>query len=249
MTNTTIEISTVRVRLLQHSMYTKLDRPEHVRTFMEHHVFAVWDFMSLLKRLQQDLTCVVVPWVPQDEPRYARFINEIVLGEESDEDGQGGYTDHFGLYLQAMEQVGANTQVIREYIKRLKNGGNPLVHLQDLGVPQTVYDFVKHTLDTSMYGKTHEVCAAFFYGREELIPDMFQALVDELEGEGAAVDRLLYYLHRHIELDGDEHGPLAESLLAFLCDDDPTRIAEAQAVAVRSLEMRIRLWDGVVASL
>ncbi|MGE5704533.1 MAG: DUF3050 domain-containing protein [Clostridia bacterium] len=243
------KLEAIRAELLQHPMYKAIRTPEQVRVFMQHHVFAVWDFMTLLKRLQQGLTCTTLPWMPSKEAKYARFINEIVLGEETDEDGRGGYASHFELYLEAMREVGADTEPINRFIAQMQDGKEPLVALRDTGVPESVYQFVKQTLELAQHGELHEVCASFFFGREEIIPDMFQVLVDELMAQKQSVDRLMYYLNRHIELDGDEHGPLAQGLLNYLCGEDAARKEEAQKVAIQSLQARIDLWHGVVNEL
>lgn len=235
----------IRTRLLGHPMYKELDSADKVRTFMQHHVFAVWDFMSLLKRLQQLLTSTTVPWMPGKEAQYARFINEIVLGEESDEDGSGGYVSHFDLYLQSMEECGADIAPVQRFISRLEHGMNVADALQANEIPESVRKFVNSTMDVAMNGKPHEVAAAFFFGREDIIPDMFTHLMQEMKQQGSSTDRLVYYLNRHIELDGDTHGPLAEQLLAYLCADDPVRIREARVMAEKCLEDRIGLWNGV----
>lgn len=235
----------IRTRLLGHPMYKELDSADKVRVFMQHHVFAVWDFMSLLKRLQQLLTSTTVPWMPGKEATYARFINEIVLGEESDEDGHGGYVSHFDLYGQAMQQCGADLEPMRRFIGRLEHGMNVEDAVKASDIPESVQKFVTSTMDIAMNGKPHEVAAAFFFGREDIIPDMFTHLLQEMQQQGASTDRLVYYLNRHIELDGDTHGPLAEQLLAYLCAGDPVRIQEARATAERCLEDRIALWNGV----
>lgn len=239
----------VRDELLLHPIYKKLTSAEHVRLFMEHHVFAVWDFMSLLKRLQRELTVTHVPWMPGQDAQYARFINEIVLGEETDEDGRGGYISHFDLYLEAMEEAEADTAPIRGFLDRLRKGMTPWAALDSPDIPESVQQFVKTTLDIALHGQPHQVAAAFFYGREDIIPDMFTHLVRELEESGKSAARLLYYLKRHIELDGDEHGPLAERLLSYLCAGDAGREREAMETAEQSLRSRIKLWDGVSDSL
>jgi hypothetical protein len=242
-------IEAARSRLLRHAMYAALDAPHKVQILMQFHVFAVWDFMSLLKRLQRDLTCVDVPWLPPKHPKYARFINEIVLGEETDEDGRGGYVSHFDLYLEAMRECGAETGPISRFVEALTEGSDPLQALGRAEVPRAVRQFVSHTLETARDGRTHEVAAAFFFGREDLIPDMFQLLVNALKQQGEPAERLLYYLRRHIEVDADQHGPLSKKLLDQLCGDDPSRCDEAERVALRSLEVREQLWDGVLAAL
>jgi hypothetical protein len=93
------EITPLRSQLIGHPLYAKIKTIDHLNVFMEHHVFAVWDFMSLLKSLQRNLTCVNLPWVPVGNPQTRYLINEIVLGEESDVDEQGLRTSHFELYL------------------------------------------------------------------------------------------------------------------------------------------------------
>jgi hypothetical protein len=248
-TMTLSTIHPIRDELLNHPVYRSMNTPERVRIFMKHHVFAVWDFMSLLKSLQRALTCVDIPWIPNPHAEYARFINEIVIGEETDEDGRGGFASHFELYLEAMEEAGADTSAILSYLERLRAGRDPLVALNHAGIPPSAADFVRMSLKLAIYGEPHEVASAFFFGREDLIPDMFTVLLRELEQKGTSAGRLRFYLNRHIELDGDEHGPLAEKLLAFLCGDDSSKIQQAEQVAAEALRARIRLWDGVLEEI
>ncbi len=243
------ELELSRQKLLQHPIYKAIDSPEKVRIFMQHHVFAVWDFMSLLKRLQNDLTCTSVPWIPKPEPTFSRFVNEIVLGEESDEDGEGGYNSHFTLYLLAMDESEADTGPINRFISDIQNGKSPFEAVEAADVSDSVRKFVRSTLDVAMHAGTHEVSSAFFFGREDIIPAMFQSLISELREKGQSSKKLEYYLQRHIDLDGDEHGPLAEKLLTRLCGDDPKKQQEAVETAKKAILSRIELWDGVLAEI
>jgi hypothetical protein len=245
----TEQLDRVRQSLLEHPIYREVNAPEKVRLFMKHHVFAVWDFMSLLKRMQMLLTVTTVPWVPGKDAFYARFINEIVLGEETDEDGNGGYISHFELYVQAMEQTGADATPMHRFLDRLKEGRSVAEALVADDIPSSVRKFVGSTMEIVLHGQPHEVAAAFFFGREDIIPDMFTHLVGEIREQGGEVDRLVYYMDRHIELDGDRHGPMAEKLVRYLCGGDAKKEAEAFAVAEACLRSRIELWDGVVAEL
>lgn len=200
---------------------------------MEIHVFAVWDFMSLLKALQREITCVNIPWRPSQYPaELVRFINEIVLGEESDVDSEGRPSSHFDLYLKAMEEVGASTSVIKGFLA----SGN----LED--VPLLARDFVRFNLGLAERGHVVEVASAFFFGREKLIPEMFQALVKVLEEKELRAPTLRYYFERHIQLDGEEHGPLAEKCLSVLTAGNTDLEALAWKAGTEALRKRDELW-------
>ena len=243
-------ITDERRALLEHRLYGQLRTLEHLAVFMEHHVFAVWDFMSLLKALQVRLTCASVPWLPQGNAEVRRLVNEIVLGEESDALPEGGAASHFELYLQAMRQAGANTAQVEHFIRTLESGQTVDGALEHAGVPPAVGAFVRHTFSVIGRGRAHEIAAAFTYGREDLIPEMFTRLVHGLERQfPGKLATLRYYLDRHIELDGDEHGEMGRRMVSLLCEGDPSREEEATQAAVAALQSRIQLWDGIASAV
>ena len=239
---------TMRRQIEQHALYREITTLQDLRTFMEIHIFAVWDFMSLLKSLQQCLTSVSVPWVPSPYANSCRLINEIVLGEESDT-YQGGHLSHFELYLKAMREAGAGTGPIQRLITKLRDGVTLAEALSDSDVPEEARAFIESTFDTIRLDKPHITAAAFTFGREDLIPAMFREIVRDLRHgfEGLAVFE--YYLERHIEVDGESHGPMALAMLEELCADDGTRWAEAANAAKSALAARLRLWDAIRARL
>jgi hypothetical protein len=216
--------------------------------FCERHVYCVWDFMSLLKSLQQEVTCISLPWVPTRDEEAARLINEIVLGEESDEIEPGRHTSHFQWYLEAMDEIGADTQPIERFVKRLRQGVPLDVALADPSIPEESRTFTSVTM-SFLEAPLHVRAAVFFYGREDLIPRMFLPMAEALSDGGLRCDRLIGYLQRHVEVDGGSHGPLAEQLLDRLFDGDARRCAEAHRAAVVSLEARRQLWDATWASI
>lgn len=243
-------VTPLKNALLDHAIYQKINSLSALRLFMEHHVFAVWDFMSLLKALQASLCCVGVPWLPASDPQATRFINEIVLAEESDEDGQGGFLSHFDLYRRAMTRCGADTTVIDLFLEELRQGCTVPAALESVGVVDCVRRFVRHTFGLIGEGNLCAVASAFTFGREDLLPGIFQRIVDELSAEaGTGLDDFRYYLHRHIGLDGDEHGPMAGRLLVSLCGNDEARWEEAEEAAVTALEARRDLWDALHTKL
>src|SRR5215510_1125035 len=219
-------LGALRAALLQHSIYTQVASVADLRCFMEDHVFAVWDFMSLLKRLQQDLTCIKVPWFPADNTKAARLVNDIVIGEETDVGPDGSYVSHLALYLRAMREIGASTRRFERFRSLVLVGVPIEVALRLSGAPPHVQAFVAHTMALANAGSTEEVLAAFFYGREDIIPEMFRRLLNTVYGAKHNNDRLrhfIYYIDRHIELDGDSHGPIGRELLNDLTANSPHR--------------------------
>ncbi|GAB4149235.1 MAG: DUF3050 domain-containing protein [Planctomycetaceae bacterium] len=243
-------LAPLKNRLIDHDIYRRIDDPASLRIFMEHHVFAVWDFMSLLKSLQRRLSCVDVPWVPADSSLGARLVNEIVLGEETDEDGHGGYASHFELYYRAMQQAGADVSTVDRFLSVLRVERNLSQAMKRADLPQSVGRFVEETFRLIDGGDIRAMASAFLFGREDLLPDVFRRIVEEMNNEsGLCLDEFLFYLNRHIELDGDEHGPLAAKLLTELCGDDAESWSIAEAAAQRAFKARTQLWDDVCNTL
>ena len=244
------QVKDVRERLVTHPLYASIGDLEALKLFTEQHVFAVWDFMSLLKALQQQLTCVRVPWVPTGNAATRYLINEIVTGEESDIDEMGRRTSHFELYLRAMEQAGASLEGIGSLLTSLRAGSSVEQALADAAVPAATAAFVRHTFQVIADGRPHILAAVFTFGREDLIPAIFIEMVKELSARfPGKSDILLYYLERHIEVDGDHHSQLAYRMTAELCGDDDLKWREAADAAEAALSARLALWDGILGKL
>jgi len=241
----TISISELKDQLLRHPLYSMMKTKEDIFVFMESHVYAVWDFMSLLKSLQRDLTCTTTPWVPQSNATTRFFINEIVLGEESDVDPNGGYISHFELYLRAMRESGANTQSMEAFIVHLQKACTVSESLHHCGAPQEAQKFVESTFEQIENRSLHERAALFTYGREDLIPGMFLTMVESLRNEGAQLDTFVYYLKRHIELDGDHHGALSSQMTNALINGDAQKQKEVDDIIAWGYQQRIDLWNGI----
>ena len=78
---------------------------------------------------------------------------------------------------------------------------------------------------------------------------MFIAILERSATSEDSFVKFRYYLDRHIELDGDEHGPISLKMIEKLCKEDAQLWQEAEAIAVQSLEKRIALWDSIYQAL
>ncbi|NCD67926.1 DUF3050 domain-containing protein [Mucilaginibacter agri] len=239
-----------REKLTNHPLYQQITSLDDLHVFMQHHVFAVWDFMSLLKSLQIGLTCVQLPWIPVGNANTRYLINEIVTGEESDVDEHGVRSSHFELYLKAMEQAGAHHNAIDNLLFEMASGKFIDEALIIADIPVSARNFVQHTFEVINTNKPHLQAAVFTFGREDLIPDMFISLVKEISEQfPGKVDAFLYYLERHIEVDGEHHSHLAYQMTAELCGDDDSKWIEAEASVIAALQARIDLWDSIFATV
>lgn len=234
--------------LARHPLYERVADAASLRVFTERHVLCVLDFMSLLKSLQRDLTCVEVPWVPARDAEAAWLINSIVVDEESDELPDGRRASHFEWYLEAMDELGADTGPVTSLVADLRRGTGVQTALDRHGLPPEARAFMRRTL-AFLPSPLHVRAAVFFHGREDVIPRMFLPLVERLAAEGLRCDLLEGYLRRHIEADGEVHGPKAVQLLGRLFAGDAAREREAKEAAIEALEARVALWDAVLESL
>jgi len=235
------QISEYKKAVVNHPLYNQLNTIEGVQKLMEIHVYAVWDFMSLLKGLQIELTCTTLPWKPIGNTKIRRLINSIVLEEESDVDSAGNPSSHYEMYLDAMKECGANTNEIDKFVNSVSDVTLPKVN-------KAIDSFLATTFDILNSGEAHKIAAAFTFGREDLIPDMFTAIVNDLSKEHK-LDKFVYYLERHIELDAGEHGPLALELISNLCGEDKQKWKEVEETAIACLVARKELWDLVLRGL
>lgn len=239
-------IEPLRQQIINHPVYWVINAADDLKIFMQYHVFAVWDFMSLLKALQNNLTCTSVPWFPKGSANTRFLINEVVVGEESDMDQSGNRKSHFELYLDAMCQCGADTSQIEKFISTLKKTGDFNAAFLISESPKEVQNFTDFTFKIIGSNKDYLQSAVFTFGREDLIPKMFISIVNDMHAN--FIDNNLsvfkYYLERHIEVDGDHHSHLALQMTSNLCGTNEQLWKEAEQATVESLQKRIELWDG-----
>ena len=240
------ELAPLKEKLVNHNLYINLKKIDDIKIFMEQHVFAVWDFMSLVKKLQIELTNTLIPWTPSKQSGSGRLINEIVWGEETDVDRNSIPMSHFEMYLNSMKSIKANTKPIDLFIDDIKKGLSVSEALDRSNIPENVKQFVNFSFSTINQNKIHTIAAVFTFGREDLLPDLFIKILEQLKTENPdSLDDLIYYFKRHIELDGDEHGPMALNMISELCGKDNLKWNESIIAAKKALQMRINLWDSI----
>lgn len=243
-------IEPLRQQIIHHKVYSVINDLEDLKIFMQHHIYAVWDFMSLLKSLQNNLTCTSVPWFPKGDAATRFLINEIVVGEECDVDAAGIRKSHFEIYLDAMHQCGASTAPIEKFVALLKEGFSIDLALKSTAAPFSAKEFLDFTFKIINSKKDYLQAAIFTFGREDLIPGMFISIVNDMHQKFPdSIATFKYYLERHIEVDGGHHSQLALEMTANLCGDNDAYWKEATVATIESLQKRIELWDGIYNSI
>jgi len=246
------QLAPLREKLASHPIYASLQTLDDLQVFMGHHLFSVWDFMSLVKYMQRHLAPAQVPWMPQGDPALRRFINQLVLEEESDiapgGSDEAGYASHFELYVRALTEIGGDGELATRFLDQVRQRGIDEALYSDL-VPLPARYFTETTFAFIREDKPHEVAAALALGREQVIPDMFRRFI-ELSRMGVdQAPSFHYYLERHIHLDAELHGPMSLRMLDLLCEGDPVKIEEAETAAEEAICARIRFWDGVLEAI
>lgn len=244
-------IVSLQRRLDSHPIYAALRTVDDLRVFMAHHVYSVWDFMSLIKYLQHEVAPARWPWTPGQDASVQRFINELVLEEETDQAApglEGEFSSHFMLYIGAMREIGADADKPLQFVGRIEEAGLEAALNSGL-VPAPSLAFTRTTFDLIESGKPHAVAAALALGREHVIPAMFRAFLSRMHITEEQAPTFHYYLNRHIHLDEDFHAPLSLRLLQAMCGGDAAKCREAEEAAVRAVEARLALWNGVLQAL
>ena len=240
------------MELYQHPLPQAIHTIADLQLFMEHHVFAVWDFMLLLKTLQQHLAPSGAPWVPPTHPEIAGLVNSLVAEEECDllPENLGGplHLSHFAIYRRAMLEIDANTAVIDAVLQQASRG-DLAGAVRHRGIPAPSARFLRTTQELISSGEVHALAAAFAYGRELLVPDLFRGLLDRLIVLELPCPTLRWYLERHITLDGDSHGPLAETMVLTLAGNDSAAHQAVRTVRRQVLADRAAFWDAIQLQL
>lgn len=245
------KIQEQKKQLLNHGLYQEITTLADLHVFLETHVYAVWDFMSLLKALQQQLTCTSTPWFASSNPQTRYLINEIVLAEESDLSLHGTRMSHFEMYLEAMQKCQANTKPVSDFLESVHGTQNVFIAIKNSSLHPNTKSFLEFTFKVIEEGKPHKIAAAFTFGREDLIPKMFHEILENFKEKLPEIDlsELIYYFERHIELDADEHGPMAMEMITELCGEDFKKWQEVEETSVEALEKRIDLWNGIYETI
>lgn len=243
-------LAPLRSRLVGHEVYRCITDIGALRIFMEHHVFAVFDFMSLLSALRGHCVAGGAAWHPRGDASVRRFLNEILAVEDADEDGRGGHASHFEIYLDAMLEAGADVTPILACVEAVRDGRSVPAAIESSGAPEGARRFSLATFSEIEAEDPLALAGAFTFGREEIIPAMFRRMVSEIGRTSEhSLGRFLYYLDRHIQVDGDDHGPMAMRMLDALAGDDAARWERIGDGAERALLARVRFWDDIAAVL
>jgi hypothetical protein len=235
---------------MQHPLFQHITSLEALQIYLEHNVFAVWDVMSLIKSLQKNLTCTQSPWVPVGNAGSRYFINEVVLGMESDVDDQNNRASQFELYLKAMLQLGSKTHHINQIIEDIRIGLPAHQALRKIGLPPVASSFADNTFTLIHAGKMHIQAAVFIFCRESLIPDNFILNVNEINRmTGNKASQFSWYLSRHMESDWAHYSYMGYDLVSQLCGENQHKWNEVEVAVCNTLERRISLYNSILNEL
>jgi len=230
--------------VIEHPVYRLLTTVPSVVRFMELQVWCVWDFMFLAKAVQRAVGCYEVPWVPPRDCSLVATINAIVGSEEADMGPDGTYQSHFEIYVAAMRQAGADTGPVGRAVELVREGVSTDEALRRAGAPDASRAFVGETLELCV-AAAHVRVAALCIGREELVPQMFTAMLSSGVSEDPRLGAFLWYVRRHVNLDSESHGPLSAKLFRRVVGLGRGQLQEAVEGGLRAVRARRRYLDAI----
>ena len=229
--------------LESHRLYTALTRREALATFTEYHVVCAWSYNALLRSLQRDIFTQSLPINSDAHKEAIRILSEVAIEEQANESDDGQFISHLELYLDAMEDLGANTAPIIGFFDILAGG---------VGAAKAV-EYADFCPEVAAYARTtvrllerqfHERAAGLFYEGEYFIPDRFLHQLNRLT-PAVPVDRLLEYFDGHIEGLKRPGYSAAGRLVEIFTADDEILSEEAEQVGEQVMRQRVHLWNTV----
>ncbi len=242
------KINEIKKNIINHPLFHMRFNNEQLSHFMSIHVYAVWSFMSIVKSLQKNLTPQSIPWTPNHSTQngMARFINEIIYTEESDEISKNTYLSHFEIYILAMRIIGVNTKPILSIVSHFKKNNYSRKYINSLNIPICAKHFINHDISIAKSRSLPKIVGVFCFGKETIIPFMFKQIIKAIPKRGNSV--LISYFDRHIEIDGERHGPLAKKIFSEVCKKKSASTL-AYLTAIEALKLRESMWDDIYTNL
>ncbi len=229
--------------LENHKLYERVADEASLRLFIEHHVICVWSYNFLLRDIHQELVTMIHPLNSQSQKEAIRLVSEMILEEEVEEQNDGTLVSHLEIYLEAMQDLGANISPIVSFFDLQDSGQTWQTALKHAHFPTAVSRYARK-MSRIAEGPLHERAAALFYEGEPFIPDAFLMRLGLL-GNAVKIGRLLDYFERHIE--GLKRPGFSASgrLVEILCGDDEQMALEAEKAAEEAMKNRVDLWNQI----
>lgn len=234
-------------QIIHHPLFPAITTLEMLARFSEYHVYAVWDFIVLLKSLQDKLAPIQPLWLPPSNYLGCHLVNSMVTEEESDALPDGRYLSHFDLYIEAMQQSGADISAVLQFLADIRKYLPFEQILKQDYIPAAAKQFIHDTFSL-LHKPVHITAASFAYAREAITSGMFTPILQQLQHTPQAC-RFAEYFQRHIDLDGGKHSDQAKLLVGSLCGSDPQKWQEATDTAIFSLNSRLRFLTQIAEQL
>jgi len=196
--------------VINHPMFKKLNNIYNIKKYSEFQIWCVWDFMSILKQVQNFIFCNDILWLPPENPNAGAAFYRLIESEETDLGFKGGdlnRASHFQSFRAAMQELNADTKNIDNFLELIKTGKTLPEALNKSGASPQTKSFLltnNHLIKQSPYN----AIALITLTRENFLPAVFKSLLSYVN-ENEKIELFVWYHKRHIYLDSVLHGPLS----------------------------------------